>query len=53
MGFYEKWNIGHGVKLLLFKPDFFLCKQFSIEKALNETFRWNIKYFLQGRFKQM
>lgn len=53
VGFYEKWNTGHRVKELFFKPNFCLCKEFSIEKALSEVFWWNKKkkYFLQGSFK--
>lgn len=40
MGFYVTLKTGHRVKELVFKPNFFLCKEFSIEKALSEIFRW-------------
>lgn len=38
MDLYKKINTGHKAKELVFKPIFFLCKEFNIEKALSEIF---------------
>lgn len=47
MGFYVKRKTGRRVKELVFKPNFFLCKKFNIEKALSKIFQWKKKNLMR------